>query len=224
MTIQRNPEHPGAAEAEAERAGFRSRFLATANHELRQPLQTICFIQGMLANSVSDPAAGKLIKQLDQAVASMSQTLDRLAEMDSEEPANSTGDPSRAGRPMPALLENPVSGHQKRRNRIERADALANGLEACQERNGEEGADYAPDPAEEHDPEENGDGIKEKLPSDDERHRQVNTAHHDEIGEGRDQRLSERVEGDHRHDEQDERDSEFADVRREAQDGRERSP
>ncbi len=109
MTIQGNPDHPSAAEAEAERAGFRSRFLATANHELRQPLQTICFIQGMLANSVSDPAARKLIEQLDQAVASMSQILDRLADMASDEPANSAGDPSRAGRPMQALLENPSS-------------------------------------------------------------------------------------------------------------------
>ena len=109
MTIQCNPEHPSEAKAEAERASFRSRFLATANHELRQPLQTICFIQGMLANSVSDPAARKLIEHLDQAVLSMSRILDRLAEMDSEQPPNPTSHSGRATRPMQTVLENPAS-------------------------------------------------------------------------------------------------------------------
>ncbi len=74
------------AKAQAEHTGLaRSRFLAAANHGLRQPLQTISFIQGMLAGSVPDPPARKLIAQLDQAVSSMSQMLDKLAGMDREE-------------------------------------------------------------------------------------------------------------------------------------------
>ncbi len=75
-----------AAKAEAERANKRSSCLAVVNHDLRQPLQTICFIQGMLASSVSDPKARTLIERLDQAVVSMSQILDRLVEIDREEP------------------------------------------------------------------------------------------------------------------------------------------
>ena len=113
---QCNPEHPSqpagelrAANAEAKRPDLRSRFIATANHDLRQPLQTICFIQGMLARSVSDPAARKLIEQLDQAVVSMSEILDRLTEMDREEPTNSTSDSSQAEYPMQASLESPAS-------------------------------------------------------------------------------------------------------------------
>ncbi len=71
-----------AAKAEAERANrMRERILAAANHTLRQPLQTICLVQGMLAGSVSDPKARKLIDRLDQGVAAMSEMLDRLLDM-----------------------------------------------------------------------------------------------------------------------------------------------
>ncbi len=77
-----------AAKAEAEQANrLRSRILAAANHTLRQPLQTICLVQGMLANSVSDPAARRLIDRLDQGVATMSEMLDGLLDLERDEPA-----------------------------------------------------------------------------------------------------------------------------------------
>lgn len=102
--VNRLTEELHAAKAETERAKRRSGCLASANHDLRQPLQTICFIQGMLANTVSDPAARNLIERLDQAVVAMSQILDRLVEMDRQEHANSTGD----AHPMQAMFEGPA--------------------------------------------------------------------------------------------------------------------
>jgi FixJ family two-component response regulator len=76
-------EELSAAKAEAERANrMRERILSAANHTLRQPLQTICLIQGMLAASVSNPKDRSLIERLDQGVAAMSEMLDRLLEME----------------------------------------------------------------------------------------------------------------------------------------------
>ncbi len=86
-------EEVRAAKAEAERANrLRSRILSAANHTLRQPLQTICLVQGMLANSVSDPGARKLIDRLDQGVAAMSEMLDRLLDLDRDEAAAETAE------------------------------------------------------------------------------------------------------------------------------------
>ena len=71
-----------AAKEEAERANLgKSRFLAAASHDLRQPLQTISLIQGMLADDISEPAASKLIKRLDNTVVAMSGLLDKLLDI-----------------------------------------------------------------------------------------------------------------------------------------------
>ena len=71
-----------AAKEEAERANLaKSRFLAAASHDLRQPLQTMSLLQGMLADDVSDPAASKLIKRLDNTVVAMSGLLDKLLDI-----------------------------------------------------------------------------------------------------------------------------------------------
>ncbi len=71
-----------AAKEEAERANLgKSRFLAAASHDLRQPLQTMSLIQGMLADDVSDPAASKLIKRLDNTIVVMSGLLDKLLDI-----------------------------------------------------------------------------------------------------------------------------------------------
>ena len=71
-----------AAREEAERANLaKSRFLAAASHDLRQPLQTMSLLQGMLAHGVSDPAASKLIDRLDNTIAAMSGLLDKLLDI-----------------------------------------------------------------------------------------------------------------------------------------------
>ena len=70
------------AKEEAERANLgKSRFLAAASHDLRQPLQTMSLIQGMLADDISEPAASKLIKRLDNTVVAMSGLLDKLLDI-----------------------------------------------------------------------------------------------------------------------------------------------
>ncbi len=71
-----------AAKAEAERANLgKSRFLAAASHDLRQPLQTLSLLQGMLADSVSDPSASQLIERLEKTIAAMSGLLDKLLDI-----------------------------------------------------------------------------------------------------------------------------------------------
>ncbi len=71
-----------AAKEEAERANLgKSRFLAAASHDLRQPLQTMSLLQGMLAEEVSGPAASKLIKRLDTTVVAMSGLLDKILDI-----------------------------------------------------------------------------------------------------------------------------------------------
>ena len=71
-----------AAKEAAERANLgKSRFLAAASHDLRQPLQTLSLLQGMLADSVSDPAASQLIGRLDKTIAAMSGLLDTLLDI-----------------------------------------------------------------------------------------------------------------------------------------------
>src|SRR5208337_219225 len=59
----------------------KSRFLAAASHDLRQPLQTMSLLQGMLADDVSDPATSKLIKRLDNTVVAMSSLLDKILDI-----------------------------------------------------------------------------------------------------------------------------------------------
>ena len=68
-----------AAKAQAERANMgKSRFLALASHDLRQPLQTISLLQGILAKRVTDESTLKLIDRLDETVSVMSSMLDKL--------------------------------------------------------------------------------------------------------------------------------------------------
>ena len=69
-----------AAKEEAERANLaKSRFLATVSHDLRQPLQTMTLVQGMLSETISDPAAKPLIERLERTVSGMSSLLDKFS-------------------------------------------------------------------------------------------------------------------------------------------------
>ncbi len=71
-----------AAKRDAQRANIaKSRFLAAASHDLRQPLQTLALVQGLLAKAVEGEAAQKLVALLDQTSAAMSGMLNTLLDI-----------------------------------------------------------------------------------------------------------------------------------------------
>jgi two-component system, chemotaxis family, CheB/CheR fusion protein len=71
-----------AARQLAEQANLgKSRFLAAASHDLRQPLQTISLLHEILAKKVEDEATLRLVGRLDETVSSMSSMLDTLLDI-----------------------------------------------------------------------------------------------------------------------------------------------
>ena len=88
-----------AAKSEAERANVgKSRFLAAASHDLRQPLQTISLLQGMLEKRIGDEPTLKLVHRLDETVVAMSSMLDKLLDINQIE----------AGIVRPAVVNFPI--------------------------------------------------------------------------------------------------------------------
>jgi two-component system CheB/CheR fusion protein len=70
------------AKQQAEEANAaKSRFLAAASHDLRQPLQTLALLQGLLARSVGDGRARGLVARLDETLAAMGAMLDTLLDI-----------------------------------------------------------------------------------------------------------------------------------------------
>jgi two-component system CheB/CheR fusion protein len=66
----------------AEQANIaKSRFLAAASHDLRQPLQTLTLLQGLLANNVVGEKAQKLVARFDKTLGSMSLMLNSLLDI-----------------------------------------------------------------------------------------------------------------------------------------------
>lgn len=59
----------------------KSRFLTAAGHDLRQPLQTIRLLHGVLASRITAPDIKKIMSRLDTALADMSSLLDSLLEV-----------------------------------------------------------------------------------------------------------------------------------------------
>lgn len=59
----------------------KSRFLATASHDLRQPLQTLALLNGTLRRLVNDPDAAQALEQQDVAIDSMSRLLNALLDI-----------------------------------------------------------------------------------------------------------------------------------------------
>lgn len=59
----------------------KTRFLAAASHDLRQPLQSLKLVQGMLAKSMHDEQAKKLLARLDDTVGAMSGMLNTLLDI-----------------------------------------------------------------------------------------------------------------------------------------------
>jgi len=70
------------ARAQAESASLgKSRFLAAASHDLRQPLQTLGLLQGLLAKKARDSDALQLLARSDEALMAMSGMLNTLLDI-----------------------------------------------------------------------------------------------------------------------------------------------
>ena len=71
-----------AAEQLAQRANVsKSRFLASASHDLRQPMQALALLQGLLAKSVEGERPQRLVARLDDALGAMSGMLNTLLDI-----------------------------------------------------------------------------------------------------------------------------------------------
>ena len=71
-----------AARESAERANLaKSRFLATASHDLRQPLQTLSLLNGSLRRLVADADLVAVLAQQDQAIQAMTRLLNALLDI-----------------------------------------------------------------------------------------------------------------------------------------------
>ncbi len=70
------------ARRDAEHANLaKSRFLATASHDLRQPLQTLGLLNGALRRMISDPECREVLEQQEEAVDAMSRLLNALLDI-----------------------------------------------------------------------------------------------------------------------------------------------
>jgi len=70
------------ARREAERANIaKSRFLATASHDLRQPLQTLGLLNGALRRMVRDAECQEVLREQDLAIEAMSRLLNGLLDI-----------------------------------------------------------------------------------------------------------------------------------------------
>jgi signal transduction histidine kinase len=70
------------ARRDAERANVaKSRFLATASHDLRQPLQALGLLNGALRRMVQDPECREVLHEQDQAIDAMSRLLNGLLDI-----------------------------------------------------------------------------------------------------------------------------------------------
>ena len=71
-----------AAKRQAELASVaKSRFLAAASHDLRQPLQTLALLQGLLAKKVVGEKAQQLVARIDEALGAMTGMLNALLDI-----------------------------------------------------------------------------------------------------------------------------------------------
>jgi PAS domain S-box-containing protein len=79
----------------ADRANLaKSRFLATASHDLRQPLQTLSLLNGTLRRVVRDPIAGEAVAQQSWAIDAMSRLTNALLDISKLESGAIQPDPT----------------------------------------------------------------------------------------------------------------------------------
>ncbi len=70
------------AKREADLASVaKSRFLAAASHDLRQPLQTLSLLLGLVANEVTEPSTTELLGRFEKSLAGMSNMLNTLLDL-----------------------------------------------------------------------------------------------------------------------------------------------
>lgn len=82
-----------AAKHQAEQASLaKSRFLAAASHDLRQPLQTLALLQGLLAKAVQGKPAQDLVALLDPTLSAMSSMLNTLLDINQIETGTITAE------------------------------------------------------------------------------------------------------------------------------------
>ncbi len=92
---RRNQAALTQAREEADRANqAKSRFLATASHDLRQPLQTLSLLNGTLSRIATDPAAIDAVAQQGQAVEAMSRLMGALLDISKLESGAIRPDPT----------------------------------------------------------------------------------------------------------------------------------
>lgn len=96
---QESSEHARSAADQARESADRanqakSRFLATASHDLRQPLQTLALLNGSLRRLVTDPDANEALSQQDQAIEAMARLLNALLDISKVESGAIRPDPS----------------------------------------------------------------------------------------------------------------------------------
>jgi two-component system CheB/CheR fusion protein len=76
----------GLAKRQADLASLaKSRFLAAASHDLRQPLQTLALLQGLLAKIVQGEGAQKLVARIDDTLGAMAGMLNALLDINQME-------------------------------------------------------------------------------------------------------------------------------------------
>ena len=79
----------------ADRASLaKSRFLATASHDLRQPLQTLSLLNGTLCRVVRDPIGSEAVAQQGQAIEAMSRLTNALLDISKLESGAVRPDPT----------------------------------------------------------------------------------------------------------------------------------
>ncbi len=83
-----------AREAAVRANQAKSRFLATASHDLRQPLQTLSLLNGALRRANADPDSAEALAQQEQAIGAMSRLLNALLDISKLESGAVKPDPS----------------------------------------------------------------------------------------------------------------------------------
>ncbi len=83
-----------AARQRADQANAaKTRFLGAASHDLRQPLQTMTLLQGLLARAADSPKAKNLVARLDETLVAMSGMLNTLLDINQIESGTVTAEP-----------------------------------------------------------------------------------------------------------------------------------